>query len=405
MAIAAVPDYLGRSFQSASPGMRFGMYLPIWRTDWKKDKQLKWDQICRLGSADSELMQQLQTRQQALLAGYGDAAVFMLPAQSTAPFTTGLGNEHPTENGFAFLWPYGLPYLPGSGVKGVVRQAARELADGSWGEVPEWNKALTWSVKSGKDNIELSSMDVLFGKESKDGQTQHFHGVLAFLDVIPEIRSGKLAVDIMTPHQKHYYQDGQPPHDSGEPTPIVFLTVPPNSAFQFVITCDHARLARIAPELARNDQWKHMLQRAFEHAFDWLGFGAKTAVGYGAMQIDEAAQKARQALIQQQQEEAQKKQALKDATAGLSEDAAWMEKQRISGAWEDNGQFLNSVELFLDNLDATLSPEASNCLREELESRWKGISVNPDATHGKKNKPKYKPRPAELAKKLLAMEK
>jgi CRISPR-associated protein Cmr6 len=28
-----------------------------------------------------------------------------------------------------------------------------------------------------------------------------------------------------------------------------------------------------------------MLDKIFRHAFDWLGFGAKTAVGYGAMEI------------------------------------------------------------------------------------------------------------------------
>lgn len=40
--------------------------------------------------------------------------------------------EHLLENGFAFLNPYGLPYLPGSGVKGVLRQAAREVDKKSW---------------------------------------------------------------------------------------------------------------------------------------------------------------------------------------------------------------------------------------------------------------------------------
>lgn len=30
MPIAAVPGYLGQDFSSASPGLRFGMYLPIW---------------------------------------------------------------------------------------------------------------------------------------------------------------------------------------------------------------------------------------------------------------------------------------------------------------------------------------------------------------------------------------
>ncbi|MDE0374093.1 MAG: hypothetical protein OXI73_16345, partial [Rhodospirillales bacterium] len=50
--------------------------------------------------------------------------------------------------------------------------------------------------------------------------------------------------------------------------------------------CDLARLGLLAPELAENDRWKRLLRTAFEHAFEWLGFGAKTAVGYGAMRRD-----------------------------------------------------------------------------------------------------------------------
>ena len=39
MPIAAVPEYLGKDFKSASPGQRFGMYLPIWtaRADQEAD--------------------------------------------------------------------------------------------------------------------------------------------------------------------------------------------------------------------------------------------------------------------------------------------------------------------------------------------------------------------------------
>src|SRR5438445_3538425 len=85
----------------------------------------------------------------------------------------------------------------------------------------------------------------------------------------------------MTPHQTHYYQGGEWPHESGQPNPIAFLTVPPGSRFTFHITCDRARLNKIAPNLGERELWKQLLERAFEHAFAWLGFGAKTAVGYG----------------------------------------------------------------------------------------------------------------------------
>lgn len=193
-----------------------------------------------------------------------------------------------------------LPYLPGSGVKGVLRQAARELASGEWGDSKGWTDERIHPVKVGRDTVELSPIDALFGREPARGETHHVRGALTFWDVIPQIK-GDLAVDIMTPHQSHYYQqkldrkagDSTNPHDSGQPNPISFLTVPAGSEFSFHVTCDLPHLEHLAPDLAANERWKAVLTAAFEHAFQWLGFGAKTAVGYGAMAEDPAAVKRR----------------------------------------------------------------------------------------------------------------
>lgn len=355
MPIAAVPAYLGQDFRDASPGMRFGMYLAIWtdRLDqeaqvrkraeakskegqevdemlrregmdatiaalrqrernrlpglWEKNDHAArkaWDHLRKLSPADKSLMQALARRQGAL---GGKAQVFTLEAEATAPFSTGLGNEHPLENGFAFLWPYGLPYLPGSGVKGVLRWAAQELADGLWGDTRGWSREPAYEIEaqSGKDKtrIPLSVLDVLFGREPPPGDSNAVRGALSFWDVIPLIAGDSLMVEVMTPHQSHYYQidkkkNPQPPHfqsphDSGQPNPICFLTVPPGSHFTFHVACDTAHLARLtahkldgAPDLLAvadgKPLWQKLLDAAFEHAFEWLGFGAKTAVGYGS---------------------------------------------------------------------------------------------------------------------------
>lgn len=294
MAIAAVPDYLGNDFSTASPGLRFGMYFQGWTDDWKKQipDQKKNESppvksACKLNPNDKDSMVSLLKRQQAnFKAVSGSSNGLQLEAISTSPFATGLGNEHPTENGFAFLNPYGLPYLPGSGVKGVLRQAARELASGEWGES-------NWTDKE-------AYITALFGPEP--GADDLTRGALTFWDVIPQIKGDHLAVEIMTPHQKHYYQEGQSPHDSGQPIPITFLTVPPGSGFTFHVQCNLALLQHSAEEPAQDEQWQALLQAAFEHAFAWLGFGAKTAVGYGAMEKDRAKQAAREEELRQQQE-------------------------------------------------------------------------------------------------------
>lgn len=317
MAIAAVPAYLGSDFSQASPGLRFGMYLPLWGVD-SRTGELLWtthdityeargvqretrslqDQnktaalrhALRLNASDLATMAALARRQSAAaapLAGRGQLLV--LNAEAVAPFTTGLGNEHPLENGFSFLNPYGLPYLPGSGVKGVLRQSARELAQHQWGDDHGWSEP---------------AIDALFGKTGGDGETDLQRGALMFWDVIPQIDGDSLRVEVMTPHQSHYYQNGQTPHESGQPIPINFLTVPPRSKFVFHVQCDLRFLARLAPELAHEDRWQQLLTAALAHAFQWLGFGAKTAVGYGAMREDAAARRQREQQARAQRDAA-----------------------------------------------------------------------------------------------------
>lgn len=348
MAIAAVPAYLGKDFKQASPALRFGLYLSIWtdRADqeqevrkraeaksregkevaamlqsqgmdaaicvlhqrqtrplpglWEKNDfaaRQVWAQIVAVNPSDRDAMKGLLDRQISLAAYLPNESICRLDACAISPFTTGLGNEHPLENGFAFLNPYGLPYLPGSGVKGVLRQAARELASGEWGERCGWSEEKQYVLLVGDERVRLSIMDVLFGLESEAGERQHERGALSFWDVIPQIAGDHLMVEIMTPHQSHYNQQKAQagsitPHDSGQPNPICFLTVPPGSGFTFYVVCDVARLRRLtqkksesAPDLLADGEthWKTLLEAAFQHAFQWLGFGAKTAVGYGAM--------------------------------------------------------------------------------------------------------------------------
>lgn len=372
MPTAAVPQYLlSQDLSHASPGMRFGLYLPIWTT--RKDQenevhkraeaksreghevgellqrqgmdaaidQLRhrqprplpglwdksdfaarnaWNNVKKLSREDRARTEALAERQSALARAAPAESLIRLDALATAPFTTGLGNEHPLENGFAFLNPYGLPYLPGSGVKGVLRQSARELASGDWGDAHGWSVDRGYPLVVGdkpvldsrKQPVMLSRLDVLFGRETPAGESDHVRGALSFWDVIPQIKGDSLLVEIMTPHQTHYYQNGATPHESGQPNPICFLTVPPGSQFAFHVQCDLVLLERRAPELARDSRWKTLLEAAFAHAFHWLGFGAKTAVGYGAMQRDlereanEREQRAKRARAAREAEEAQR---------------------------------------------------------------------------------------------------
>ena len=354
MPIAAVPRYVGQDFSSASPGLRFGMYLPVWgvnrqtgellwstsdidhvvRGQERQERPIKVEnkvsalqQATRLNASDKATMAALAQRQAAM--AQTAAHLLALDAIATAPFTTGLGNEHPLENGFAFLNPYGLPYLAGSGIKGVLRQAARELASGDWGDSHGWEQEKIHLLeRKKKPAIALTVLDVLFGREADSGDNRdsdHVRGALSFWDTLPQIPGDHLAVDIMTPHQGHYYQqktdrktgDSTSPHDSGQPIPISFLTLPPGTRFAFYAQCDLAHLQRLAPDLAHDNRWQQLLTAAFEHAFEWLGFGAKTAVGYGAMQVDSTALKRREHQAAELRAQAEREEAERQRLAAL----------------------------------------------------------------------------------------
>ena len=363
-------------------------------------------------------MDALIARQFELRATVAPSSLFHMEARSIAPFATGLGNEHPLENGFAFLNPYGLPYLPGSGVKGVVRRAAEELAHRDFSRLSdepcEWSLPDVWclfgferwprlkgdvarkSWEQWTDGFEVSKreMDAYIEavlpagadtaglrtrlNESDDDRqrlcilldepTLHARGALEFWDVIPRIAGDRLAVEIMTPHQSHYYQ-GKPhqgsktPHDSGNPVPISFLTVPPDSEFAFHVRCDVVRLKRIAPHLAEEDRWKSLVKAAFKHAFEWLGFGAKTAVGYGAMELDQRAEEAARAA-EEEKERRRIEAERAEADRRAAEEAA---RKAEFDALPESRRRLIEVERLLDAIGASGQVDESrrNLLKSE----------------------------------------
>jgi len=161
---AAVPAYVERHFPNSipdqdccPPGHRFGLYFPVWKDDWSLEKELKGkalEKTLKLPMDSIKQLDALRQRQAILLDAIPEVARMSIEAKSNAPFATGLGMEHPLENGFAFLNPYGLAYLPGSSIKGVLRRAAVELA----GELIEADR-MGWTQ---------DAITTLFGLESED---------------------------------------------------------------------------------------------------------------------------------------------------------------------------------------------------------------------------------------------
>ena len=133
----------------------------------------------------------------------------------------------------------------------------------------------------------------------------------------------------MTPHHGDYYQKkgSGTPHDAGQPNPIPFLAVPPGAGFRFVVQCDERRL----PE-SLDCRWREIVTAIFTHACDWRGFGAKTAVGYGALSFDAAAQRRAEAEQTAARAEAEAAAARQAALAAMSPNLRRIEEFRAAFA-------------------------------------------------------------------------
>lgn len=185
-------------------------------------------------------------------------------------FVTGMGNNHPVENGMLWHPTLGTPYLSGASVKGLLRSWMEEWSDLEDSELKE--KLFRW-----------------FGSDDKDPKQQQKEsqaGGLVFFDAIP-VEQVKLTCDIMTPHMGEWYSEGGKitkdtysttlPADWHNPIPIPFLVVKQASLQFSIAPRPHTDISQ--------DEIKQTMDELTK-ALEYLGAGAKTAVGYGRFEVD-----------------------------------------------------------------------------------------------------------------------
>lgn len=200
---------------------------------------------------ESNLIARLRERQTQQLLQFAKQGIKLYCVDATVDWrlVVGLGSEHVQETNMTLHHIYGIPYIPGSAVKGVLRhwwlQENEDFVDNK-GKINE--------------DMALKNIDFLtvFGSQEQRGEVQ-------FLDAYPE--EVHFATDIMNPHYPDYYGGRKPPTDHQNPVPINFLTVE-ETTFRFVF------LAKDQDPLAK-------LKDRFQMALELKGVGAKTSVGYG----------------------------------------------------------------------------------------------------------------------------
>jgi len=240
------------------------------------------------------------------------------PMILTSRMIVGLGGKGPLEIGLTIDQITGLPYIPGSALKGVARSymlyiIADELINRTNPQVLNWDllKDLNEfylddnNKQKNRANVKLEQLDkdiiagkfadktpmialyrLIFGAEDlpakgglpkKDGEA----GQAVFHDAVlmgaPSVVYG---LDVMTPHFKGWYNSGnsssgkptEAAHDADSPNPVVFLTV--NAGCQFAFS--------VGWRGAENLEAHRFTKKLLEAALQEFGIGSKTAAGYGA---------------------------------------------------------------------------------------------------------------------------
>lgn len=193
----------------------------------------------------------LAAREQALRIWSGNiegAITRVYTATASGRMVVGLGAASLVETNLALQRTWGVPFIPGSALKGLASSTAHRSGDASWQRA------------SGEH------ARVLFGDTTTAG-------VVTFHDAwwVPlGATTLPIDLDVMTVHHADYYMKGAVPADWDSPNPVAFVT----STGAYLVA------------LTGPAEW-------VERAFDWLklglerdGIGAKTRAGYGRMKLE-----------------------------------------------------------------------------------------------------------------------
>ncbi len=177
-------------------------------------------------------------------------AIETFKLKSTAGLCIGMGRTSAIENGITLERNLGIPIIPSSSIKGVLRN---------------------YVSLYGNDK-EKSEIDKYFGSDDSENPKS---GEVDFLSayMISDLTKNQdiYKVDIINNHFPDYYnKDDVPPNDWFNPIPVYFLRLSEGVIFQFTI-------------IGKDKNTISEVLKILEVAFKEVGVGGKTAVGYGRM--------------------------------------------------------------------------------------------------------------------------
>ena len=236
---------LYQAARDAHPGLMLQRGLTEHREDDDESRRKHIERVCRC--AAGELYQRACERWRRATA---DALRFrsVILKLRTRLFI-GLTGGGMLETGCVIGHSHGAPYIPGSGVKGVVNAHARE--------------------RFGTAEDGGTICDELFGAPATEDRPAELSGLITFHDAwwVPGSSEPPLVPETVTTHHPDYYgRDGEKPAtDFDSPIPNVQIAV--QGAFLFVLEGPPA--------------WLPLTEEMLIAALGTRGAGARTRTGYG----------------------------------------------------------------------------------------------------------------------------
>lgn len=191
----------------------------------------------------------------------------------------GLGDKGSLEIGLTVDQTTGLPYIPGSALKGLTRSYTLYFLAEKRG------LQLSGEISDSKKLDDFES-EILSGKYDKHDAfrfykkifgTQDAAGQAIFHDAVLMGAPGDIySMDVMTPHFPKWYENqrkkaDKAPHDADSPNPVVFVTVNADCQFAFAVGWRGDS----------NPEAHQFARELLENALQDFGIGSKTAAGYG----------------------------------------------------------------------------------------------------------------------------
>jgi CRISPR type III-B/RAMP module RAMP protein Cmr6 len=190
-----------------------------------------------------------------ITASVSDCAVFSATTKSR--LILGNGEPHAAQTNTRLSWPYGVPVIPGSAIKGLLRAYLRHHP---------WSK---------QEDLVVQAIGEIFGAKDEKDLPLNSGGVIFHQAWWQPDSKSPFRLEVITPHHQAYYKEPHlhPPLDNEDPVPVPQIAV--MGTFLFCIEGD--------------DKVVKFLSSVLQCALSDWGLGGKTSLGYGQFSVEGAA--------------------------------------------------------------------------------------------------------------------